>query len=49
VVAQVPASPEKPLGLDYAPTLRGPDGGRLVGFDNAHTVARPTRRCAREE
>jgi hypothetical protein len=34
----VPASPEKPHGLDYALTLHGPDGGRLAGFDNAHPV-----------
>lgn len=38
VVTQVPASPEKPHGLDYALTLHGPDGLRLAGFDNAHPV-----------
>lgn len=38
VVTRVPASPEKPHGLDYALTLHGPDGERLVGFDNAHPV-----------
>lgn len=38
VVTRVPASPEKPHGLDYSLTLHGPDGGRLVGFDNAHRV-----------
>ena len=38
----VPPTPEKPHGLDYALTLHGPDGARLVGFDNAHPV-RPTR------
>ena len=42
VVTRVPASPEKPHGLDYSLTLHGPDGERLVGFDNAHTV--PTRK-----
>ena len=36
VVTRVPASPEKPHGLDYSLTLHGPDGERLVGFDNAH-------------
>ena len=36
VVTPVPASPEKPHGLDYSLTLHGPDGERLVGFDNAH-------------
>lgn len=36
VVTRVPASAEKPHGLDYTLTLHGPDGERLVGFDNAH-------------
>lgn len=40
-VKRVPATPVKPHGLDYALTLHGPDGRRLVGFDNAHPV-RPT-------
>ncbi len=39
LVTRVPASPEKPHGLDYSLTLHGPDGERLVGFDNAHPVA----------
>ena len=39
VVKRVPASPEKPHGIDYSLTLHGPDGERLVGFDNAHPVA----------
>lgn len=38
VVTQVSATPEKPHGLDYSLTLHGPDGARLVGFDNAHQV-----------
>ena len=38
VVNRVPASPEKPHGLDYSLTLHGPQGERLVGFDNAHPV-----------
>lgn len=42
VVHQVPQSTDKPHGLDYALTLHGPDGSRLVGFDNAHPV--PGRR-----
>jgi hypothetical protein len=37
-VTQVPVAPEKPHGLDYSLTLHGPDGERLVGFDNAHPV-----------
>jgi hypothetical protein len=40
VVTRVPPSAEKPHGLDYTLTLHGPDGGRLVGFDNAHAVGR---------
>ncbi len=43
VVTRVPVSPEKPHGIDYSLTLHGPDGGRLVGFDNAHPVARRKR------
>jgi Family of unknown function (DUF6516) len=38
VVTLVPATTEKPQGLDYSLTLHGPDGERLVGFDNAHPV-----------
>ncbi len=43
VVTVVPASPEKPHGLDYSLTLHGPSGERLVGFDNAHPVGRRRR------
>lgn len=43
VVRRVPASAAKPHGLDYALTLHGPDGERLVGFDNAHPVGRQRR------
>lgn len=38
VVHQVPVTPDKPHGLDYSLTMHGPDGERLVGFDNAHPV-----------
>lgn len=38
VVHEVPATPNKPHGLDYSLTLHGPGGARLVGFDNAHPV-----------
>ena len=38
-IRQVPVSPEKPHGIDYSLTLHGPNGERLVGFDNAHPVA----------
>jgi Family of unknown function (DUF6516) len=37
-VRRVPVSPAKPHGLDYALTLHGPNGERLVGYDNAHPV-----------
>ncbi len=43
VVTRVPASPEKPHGIDYSLTLHGADGERLVGFDNAHPVGRQKR------
>ena len=35
-VRRVSASEAKPHGLDYSLSLHGPDGERLVGFDNAH-------------
>lgn len=37
-VKVVPASPEKPHGLDYSLTLHDPSGERLAGFDNSHPV-----------
>jgi hypothetical protein len=40
VETQVPVSPEKPHGLDYSLTLHGPANERMVGFDNAHLVAK---------
>jgi hypothetical protein len=43
VVTQVPVSPAKPHGIDYSLTLHGPDGERLVGFDNAHPVGKRMR------
>lgn len=38
VVHQVIVTEDKPHGLDYTLTLHGPDGKRLIGFDNAHQV-----------
>jgi hypothetical protein len=38
IVRRVPATAAKPHGLDYALSLHGPGGERLVGFDNAHAV-----------
>jgi Family of unknown function (DUF6516) len=43
VATRVPVSPKKPHGIDYSLTLHGPEGERLVGFDNAHPVARQRR------
>jgi hypothetical protein len=37
-VRRVETTSAKPHGLDYSLTLHGPDGNRLVGFDNAHPV-----------
>lgn len=38
VVTRVPATKEKPHGLDYSLTLHGPSREHLVGYDNAHQV-----------
>jgi len=38
-VKRVEPTPERPHGLKYALTLHAADGGRLVGFDNAHPVS----------
>src|SRR5216684_8053227 len=38
VVRRVMVSEARPHRLDYSLTLHGPDGERLVGFDNAHPV-----------
>ena len=35
-------------GLDYTLTMHGPDGARLVGFDNAHPVAGQGRGAAKD-
>jgi len=48
VVTRVRASPAKPHGLDYSLTLHGPDGQRLVGFDNAHPVTKAQRGGAQD-
>jgi hypothetical protein len=37
-VKEVPATPEKPHGLDYSLTLHDGGGERLLGFDNAHSI-----------
>jgi hypothetical protein len=43
IVTRVPVSREKPHGIDYSLTLHGPEGERLVGFDNAHPVGQQKR------
>ena len=37
-VKQVPASSQRPHGLDYSLTLHDARGKRLLGFDNAHAI-----------
>jgi hypothetical protein len=39
-VQSVERSPERPHGLNYSLTLHGPQGQRLIGFDNAHSIRR---------
>ena len=48
VVTQVPATADKPHGLDYTLTMHDPFGERLVGFDNAHTVRGRGRGVAKD-
>ena len=38
-IRRVSVTGSQPHGLRYSFTLHGPDGSRLVGFDNAHAVA----------
>jgi len=38
VARRVPVSEARPHGIEYSLTLHGPDGERLVGFDNAHAL-----------
>src|SRR6476620_8454917 len=37
-IKRIDPTKERPHGLRYSFTLHGPDGARLVGFDNAHRV-----------
>lgn len=37
---RVERSTERPHGLKYSLTLHGPQGQRLIGFDNAHSIRR---------
>ena len=49
VVKRVEPSAERPHGLSYSLTLHGPDGERLVGFDNAHPIAAQSGRGRRKK
>ena len=40
IVYRTDVTAERPHGLSYSLTLHAPDGERLVGFDNAHSVRR---------
>jgi hypothetical protein len=39
-IVTTPITPVRPFGIRYALTLHDVDGTRLLGFDNAHGVAR---------
>jgi hypothetical protein len=38
-VKTIEATPEKPHGISYSLTFHAQDGRRLMGYDNAHSVA----------
>jgi hypothetical protein len=40
-VSRVAVTAERPHGIKYSLTLHAPDGGRLMGFDNAHGGIKP--------
>jgi hypothetical protein len=37
-IKRVEPTKQRPHGLSYSFTLHDPDGHRLIGYDNAHTV-----------
>lgn len=39
IVHKVAVSIERPHGLNYSLTLHNPNNGRLLGFDNAHSIS----------
>ncbi|MFH1343022.1 MAG: DUF6516 family protein [Pseudomonadota bacterium] len=47
-IKRVEPSKERPHGLRYSFTLHDPEGKRLMGFDNAHTVAAAGRNAKRQ-
>jgi len=37
-VMRIKKGTDKPHGLDYSLTFHGPDGRRIIGYDNAHPI-----------
>ncbi len=48
-IKEVAATKTRPHGLSYSFSLHAPDGMRLVGFDNAHSVPVPGSRFSRRQ
>lgn len=48
VIRRVLPTKQRPHGLSYTLTLHAPEGERLMGFDNAHTVAARGRHAKRQ-
>ena len=46
-IRRVASEPRRPHGLSYSFTLHAPDGRRLLGFDNAHSVPDANARLGR--
>jgi hypothetical protein len=47
-IRRVDPDGQRPHGLVYSLTLHGPDGTRLIGFDNAHRVGRASSARGRQ-
>lgn len=47
-IRRVEPSEKRPYGLAYSFTLHGPDGARLIGFDNAHRAGDASRSKRRQ-
>jgi hypothetical protein len=48
-ITRVEPTEERPHGLRYSFTLHDPDNRRIMGFDNAHTVASRGRHARRQQ
>jgi Family of unknown function (DUF6516) len=46
-ITKVETTEARPHGIAYSFTLHGPDGKRLIGFDNAHAVSAPGARFSK--